>query len=81
MIGQYKAIMKQKLLTLFTWTMPDGAKPLNPKDECQSIMLSAFTSCDLEFGFLVPSNVLDPNPYARARYEAINDRLKMFKIL
>ena len=58
MFGQDEAIMKQKLLTLFSWTMPDGAKPLNPKDEGQGVMLSAFTSRELGFGFSVPPNIL-----------------------
>jgi hypothetical protein len=30
--------------------MPDGMKPLLPKDEGQGLMVSAFTSCNLGFG-------------------------------
>ena len=59
MIGQHEAIMNQKLITLFTWTMPDGAKPLNPKDDGQGLMLSVFTSHGLGFEFSVLSDVLD----------------------
>ena len=52
MWGQDEAIMKQNLFTLFTWTLPDGSKPLIPKDEGYGVMISAFTS--REFGFGLP---------------------------
>ena len=50
MFGQDEAIMKQKLFTLFSWTLLDGAKPLMPKDKGQGVMVSAFTSRELGFG-------------------------------
>ena len=59
MWGQDEAIMKQYLFTLLSWTLPDGSKPLVPKDEGDGVMLSAFTSRELGFGFTVPPNILD----------------------
>ena len=56
--GQDKSIMKQNLFTLSTWTLPHGSKPLMPKDECYDVMLSAFTSRELGFGFDVPKETL-----------------------
>ena len=57
-LGQDEAIMKQNLFTLSTWTLPDGSKPLIPKDEGYGVMLSAFTSRELGFGFDVPKETL-----------------------
>ena len=58
MWGQDEVIMKQKLLTLLSWNLPDGSKPLDPKDDGCGLMMSAFTSCKLGFGFTVPEEVL-----------------------
>ena len=50
--------MKQYLFSLNSWTLPDGTKPLLPKDEGCGVMLSAFRSRELGFRFVVPENVL-----------------------
>ena len=59
MLGQDEAIMRRNLFSLFSWTLPDGAKALLPKDEGQGIMVSAFTSREIGFGFSVPPECLD----------------------
>ena len=58
MMGQDEAIMKQHLLTLLTWTLPDGSRPLSPKDEGYGLMLSGFTLRELGFGFTIPPMAL-----------------------
>ena len=50
--------MQKNLLTLLAWTLPDGARPLVPKDEGYGLMLSALTCRELGFGFTVPNHVL-----------------------
>ena len=59
MMGQDEAIMKQHLLTLLTWTLPDGSKPLSPKDEGYGLMLSGFTSREIGFGCTIPPHILN----------------------
>ena len=59
MMGQDEAIMRRNIFLLLAWSMPDGARPLIPKDEGYGLMtISAFTCRELGFGFTVPSNVL-----------------------
>ena len=59
MLGQDEVIMKQFLFTLLSWTLPDGSKPLIPKDEGAGLMLSAITSRELGFGFTVSESALE----------------------
>ena len=59
MIGQDEAIMRKNLLTLCAWSMPDGARPLVPKDEGYGLMLSAMTCRESGFAFTVPADVLE----------------------
>jgi hypothetical protein len=57
--GQDECIFKQYLTNGKTWCMPDGTKPLLPKDEGQGLMVSAFTSRDLGFGLNISPAQLD----------------------
>lgn len=57
--GQDKTIIKQNLFSLLSWTLPDVSKPLVPKDEGGGVMLSAFTSREIGFGFTIPSDMMD----------------------
>ena len=50
-IGQDESIFKQYCLSKKQWFLPDGSTNANPKDEGQGIMISAFVSRDLGFGF------------------------------
>ena len=59
MMGQDKVIMKQHLLILLTWTLPDGSKPLSSKDEGCGLMLSGFTSREIGSGCTIPRSVLN----------------------
>ena len=58
MFGQDEAILRQNLFSLLAWTHPDGTKPLIPKDTGMGIMISAFTSRELGFGFPVSNDIL-----------------------
>ena len=44
MLGQDEVIMKQFLFTMLAWTLPDGSRPLLPKDEGMGLMISAYTT-------------------------------------
>ena len=48
-MGQDECIFKQYLFNPKQWVLPDGTRPLLPKDEGQGTMVSAF--CLREFGF------------------------------
>ena len=39
--------------------MPDGSTSLLPKDDVIDLIISAFTSCELGFGFTVSVKILD----------------------
>ena len=56
--GQDKVIIKQYLLHMFAWTLPDGSRPLVPKDDGMGVMISAFTSRELGFGFQMSPEML-----------------------
>ena len=58
MLGQDKAIMRKYIFTLLAWTMPDGARPLIPKDEGYGLMVSAITCCEFGFGLTVSDHNL-----------------------
>ena len=58
-LGQDEVIMKQFIFTLLAWTLPDGSRPLIPKDEGMGLMVSAFTCRELGFGHTIPVNVLE----------------------
>ena len=58
-LGQDEVIMKQFLLSLFYWTLPDGSRPLVPKDEGSGVMVSGFTCRELGFGYKVSDEILD----------------------
>ena len=51
--------MQKNLLTLLAWTLPDGARPLVPKDEGSGVMISGFTCRELGFGYKASDDVLD----------------------
>ena len=57
--GQDEVIMKQYLLHMFAWTLPDGSQPLVPKDNGMGVMISAFTSRELGFGFQMSPEMLE----------------------
>ena len=50
MFGHDESIFKQYLLTGKAWIGPNGEKAISPKDEGQSIMISAFQSRHEGFG-------------------------------
>jgi hypothetical protein len=54
--GQDECIFKQYAFTKKSWTLPDGTKPLIPKDEGQGVMLSSFVSREFGYGM----NLSDP---------------------
>ena len=56
---QDEVIMKQFIFTLLSWTLPDGSKPLIPKDEGMGLMISAFTCRELGFAHTVPSDIME----------------------
>ena len=58
MLGQDEAIMRKNLFTLCSWTMPDGSKALLPKDEGMGVMVSAFTSREIGFGYTAPEECM-----------------------
>ena len=58
-IGQDEAIMKKNLFSMNAWSLPDGTRPLIPKDEGIGIMISAFTCRELGFGYTVPDDILE----------------------
>ena len=57
-IGQDEVIMKQFIFSLLAWTLPDGSRPLIPKDEGMGLMISAFTCRELGFAYTIPPDVL-----------------------
>ena len=57
-LGQDEVIMKQFLLRLFHWTLPDGSRPLVPKDKGSGVMVSGFTCRELGFGYDVSPDIL-----------------------
>ena len=59
MMGQDEAIMRQKLFTLLAWCLSDVTTSLLPKDDGVGLMISAFTSRELGFGFTVNDKVLE----------------------
>jgi hypothetical protein len=48
--GQDECIFKQYLFTGKAWTMPDGQKPIIPKDEGLGVMVSDTVSSEFGFG-------------------------------
>ena len=58
-IGQDEVIMKQFIFSTLAWTLPDGSRPLIPKDEGMGLMISAFTSRELGFAYTIPSDILE----------------------
>ena len=50
MLGQDECINKQFTFSPASWTLPNGKKPLLPKDEGAGVMISAFTSRELGYG-------------------------------
>ena len=58
MLGQDKAIQRKNLVSLCLWTLPDGSKALLPKDGGMGVMVSAFTSHEIGFGYSVPNDCL-----------------------
>jgi hypothetical protein len=48
--GQDECIFKQYLFTGKAWTMPDGQKPIIPKDEGLGVMVSGIVSREFGFG-------------------------------
>lgn len=42
-----------------TWTLPDGTKPLIPKDEGQGVMLSSFVSREFGYGMELSNDDLE----------------------
>ena len=66
--GQDEVIMKQFLFTSLAWTLPDGSRPLVPKDEGMGLMVSAFTSRELGFGYsLSYENLMKVNEYRKGK--------------
>ena len=66
--GQDEVIMKQFLFTSLAWTLPDGSRPLVPKDEGMGLMVSAFTSRELGFGYsLSYENLMKVNEYRKGQ--------------
>ena len=53
-IGQDEVIMKQFIFSLLAWTLPDGSRPLIPKDEGMGLIISAFTSRELGYEYTIP---------------------------
>ncbi len=51
--GQDECIFKQYLFTGKAWTMPDGQKPIIPKDEGLGVMVSGIVSREFGFGLKV----------------------------
>mmetsp|Transcript_26808 Transcript_26808/g.33053 ORF Transcript_26808/g.33053 Transcript_26808/m.33053 type:complete len:391 (+) Transcript_26808:1059-2231(+) len=51
--GQDECIFKQYSFTKKAWILPDGTRPLIPKDEGMGIMLSSFTSREFGYGFVL----------------------------
>jgi hypothetical protein len=49
--GQDECIFKQFLLTPKAWTAPDGQKAMIQKDEGLGVMISAFVSLEMGFGY------------------------------
>ena len=49
-LGQDESIFKQYSFTPCTWTLPNGKKPLIPKDDGKGVMISAFCSRELGYG-------------------------------
>ena len=58
LFGQDECIFKQYAFTKKTWTLPDGTKPLIPKDEGQGVMLSSFVSREFGYGMELSDSVL-----------------------
>ena len=58
MLGQDEVIMRQFLMSKLAWTLPDGSRPLVPKDDGMGLMISAFTSRELGFGFSLDEETL-----------------------
>jgi hypothetical protein len=49
--GQDECIFKQLTFTPKAWTAPDGQKTMIPKDEGFGVMISAFVSREVGFGY------------------------------
>ena len=49
--GQDECIFKQFSFTPKAWTAPDGQKAMIPKDEGLGVMISAFVSREMGFGY------------------------------
>ena len=58
LLGQDECIFKQYLFTNSTWVLPDGSRPLIPKEEGQGIMLSSFTCRELGYGYKIDEDKL-----------------------
>ena len=75
MFGQDECIFKQYSFNKQSWTLPDGTKPLVPKDEGQGLMLSSFTSRELGYGPTITSQVLERvNREMRGRSKLYSDQ-------
>ncbi len=56
--GHDESIYKQFLISLKTWTGPDGEKNIAPKDDGMGMMISAFQSREFGFGVVVSEDQL-----------------------
>ena len=66
--GQDECIFKQYIFTGKAWTLPDGQKPIIPKDEGLGVMISAIVSREFGFGMKIPEADLQKvNDYRRAK--------------
>jgi hypothetical protein len=74
-VGQDESIYAQYLLGAKTWIGPKGQRPLLPKSEGESYMLSAFISREFGFGRLLTNDELAKiNLGRRASIAAYKDK-------
>ena len=79
-LGQDEVIVKQFLFSLLAWTLPDGSRPLIPKDEGLGLMISAFTCRELGFAHTIPDDILKivNRKRAKTKYSDESAATKLF---